>query len=182
MGKSPRLKGKTQSSARETIGTVGIKEILQLIRSGHTIQKRLVSAQRKKNEDTARKFSNLIFEGKVTQAVRMLSDDENQGMLPLTEQTLAQLKRKHPNPSGIRGETLLNGPIRQMDTAYFDCIDGNMIARATKMTNGSAGPSTTDGDFFQHILLHKNFKGAGQSLRDELGRFARLIATEVGVS
>ena len=154
------------------------KEILELLRSGRTIQKRRVSGQNTKKEDTARKFANLMFEGKVTHAVRMLTDEENQGVLPLTEETLAQLKEKHPTPAGIREETLLNGPIRQMDSSYFDCIDGNMIARATKKTNGSAGPSTTDADFFQHILLHKNFKGAGQSLREELARFSRLVATE----
>ena len=111
-------------------------------------------------------------------ACSLLSDDESQEVLPLTEETRAQLKKKHPAPAGIREGALLNGPIRHMDSSYFDCIDGNMISRATKMTKGSAGPSTTDGDFFQHILLHKNFKGAGQSLRDELARFARLIATE----
>ena len=75
------------------LGQWNRKEILELLQSGRTIQKRLVSGQNKKKEDTARKFANLMFEGKVTHALRMLSDDESQGVLPLTEETRAQLKK-----------------------------------------------------------------------------------------
>ena len=50
--------------------------------------------------------------------------------------------------------------------------------QAAKMTNGAAGPSTTDAEFFRRILVHKNFKGSGQDLRDEVATFARKIASE----
>ena len=53
-----------------------------------------------------------------------------------------------------------------------------MISRAAKWTKGAAGPSSTDADFFRFILLHKSFKSAGQELREESARFARIIASE----
>ena len=91
---------------------------------------------------------------------------------------MTQLKNKHPMPTGIRNETLLYGPIMKLDSSYFDLIDGNMIARAAKMTNGAAGPSTTDSDLFKNLLLHKKFKGEGQDLRDELAKSAHSLASE----
>ena len=46
------------------------------------------------------------------------------------------------------------------------------------MTNGGAGPSGTDSDFFQHIIMNKNFKGDGEKLRTELAKYARQICSE----
>ena len=46
------------------------------------------------------------------------------------------------------------------------------------MTNGAAGPSTTDTDFFKYLQLHKKFKGEGQDSRDKLAKFACSLASE----
>lgn len=124
-------------------------EIQELLQSGRSIQKRLIASQKKgKEEDTARKFSNLMFEGKVNAAVRMVCEQADKGVLPLNKDTLDQLKKKHPSPAGIMDKTLLFGPVRKIDPQYFHAIDGGMIFRAAKMTNGGAGPSGTNSDFF----------------------------------
>jgi hypothetical protein len=120
----------------------------------------------------------MMFEGKVTAAVRMLCEQENKGLLPLTDANKKLLQEKHPAPAGIADETLLHGPILEIDDSYFSGINSEMIFRAAKFTNGSAGPSQTDADFFKLILTHKNFKGEGQDLREEIAKFARLIATK----
>ena len=85
------------------------RDISELLRSGNTIQKRLVTSRKTKKEDVARRFSNLMFEGKVTAAVRMLCQAENKGVLPFSDETMTLLKKKHPCPTGIRSDTLLNG-------------------------------------------------------------------------
>ena len=121
------------------------REISELLQSGKSIQKRLLVSTRK-NNDAARTFANLVFEGRITAAVRMLNHEENKGVLPLSEETLTELKNKHPIQAGIREHALLNGPVRKFDSQYFDGINGNMIERAAKMTSGAAGPSTTDAE------------------------------------
>ena len=154
-------------------------EIQELLQSGRSIQKRLIASQKKgKEEDTARKFSNLMFEGKVNAAVRMVCEEADKGVLPLNKDTLDQLKKKHPSPAGIMEKTLLFGPVGKIYPQYFHAIDGGMIFRAAKMTNGGAGPSGTDSDFFQHIIMNKNFKGDGEKLRTELAKYARQICSE----
>ena len=66
----------------------------------------------------------------------MLNNEEHNGVLPLSDETLSELKLKHPIPAGIRDNTLLNGPVRKFDSQYFDGINGNMIERAAKMKMG----------------------------------------------
>ena len=85
------------------------RDISELLRSGNMIQKRLVTSRKTKKEDVARRFYNLMFEGKVTAAVRMLCQAENKGVLPFSDETMTLLKKKHPCPTDIRSDTLLNG-------------------------------------------------------------------------
>ena len=119
----------------------------------------------------------MMFEGKVNAAIRMLCESESGGVLPMSDETKAELKKKHPPPADIIPESLLNGPIAEVADSYFSKIDEGMILRATKLTKGAAGPSHTDGLFFRYILTHKNFKDAGKQLREEFAKFAKLIAT-----
>ena len=154
------------------------RDIKILLSQGSTIQRRLTKSVQKQRVDVARTFANLMFEGKVTAAVRMICDQESKGLLPLSDETLTQLKAKHPAPAGIADDTLLHGPIMEVDDTYFSGINGDLIFRAAKFTNGAAGPSQTDADFFKFILTHKNFKDEGKDLRDEIARFARLVATK----
>ena len=86
-------------------------EISELLQSGKSIQKRLLASTRK-NNDAARTFANLVFEGRITAAVRMLNHEENKGVLPLSEETLTELKNKHPIQAGIREHALLSGPVQ----------------------------------------------------------------------
>ena len=154
------------------------KDITKLLKEGRTIQRRLMKSVQKPTVDTARVFSKLMFEGKVTAAVRMLCEQDSKGVLPMSDETLAQLKKKHPEPAGLEAETLLHGPIAEVDDSYYNGINGDMIFRAAKFTNGGAGPTQTDADFFKLILTHKNFKDEGQALRNEIALFARKIASK----
>ena len=59
---------------------------------GKNVQKMLLNSSKNKTQDLARSFANNMFEGKVTAAVRILCDDNNNGVLPLSEETMTQLK------------------------------------------------------------------------------------------
>ena len=74
--------------------------------------------------------------------------------------------------------SLLFGPIEKIEESLFYNIYETMVFRAAKFTNGSAGPSQTDAEFFRFILTHKNFKEEGKKLRNEIAKFARLIASK----
>ena len=156
------------------------RDFTSLIRQARTIQSQVnKKSSRKKKPDTARVFANLMFEGKVSAAIRMLCDEDNRGVLELSEATKAELMKKHPPPSPIKCDSLLCGPLFQIDEIYFSKIDSEMIARSAKMTRGSAGPTETGADFFRHILTHRNFNIEGKKLREQAANFARRFETRI---
>ena len=177
----PSAKSKSEEHKKlleERLDLWGKREIIKLVKQGRIIQRRLVKSTQKTKVDVARVFSNLIFEGKITAAVRMLCEQDSKCVLPLSDETLVQLKKKHPDPAEHIDETLLYGPVSEVDSSYFDAINGEMIFRAAKYTKGSAGPSQTDAEFFKFILTHKKFRDESQDLRNEIARFARNVASK----
>ena len=157
------------------------RDFTSLIRQARTIQSQVNKKRScKKKPDTARVFANLMFEEKVSAAIRMLCDEDNRGVLELSEEKKAELMKKHPPPAPIKCDSLLCGPLFQIDEIYFSKIDSEMIARSAKMTRGSAGPTQTDADFFRHILTPRIFNIEGKKLREKLAaNFARRFATRI---
>jgi hypothetical protein len=155
------------------------REIDILVKEGKLIQKRLVASKIKKQEDNARTFANLMFHGKVTAAMRFLTncDDQKGGLVEMNDATIKELKMKHPPPAPLVEETLLFGPIEDVPVSYFDCINEDLIHRAANYTRGSCGPSHMDADHFRFLLTSKYFKHAGTNLRTQIAKLARILAT-----
>ena len=52
-----------------------------------------------------------MLEGQINAALRFVSESSSGGVLPLTDDVMAQLKEKHPNPQPTKLGSLLFGPI-----------------------------------------------------------------------
>ena len=150
-------------------------EVMRVFKSARMIQWKLVTSKRKPVDET-RKFSQLMFEGKVRQAMRMLTE-EDKGVLKLDPETKHLLEKKHPPPAPVRADSLLHGPMEVPDPEFFSEITGHMVARAARMMQGAAGPTTTDAEFFKRILTNKTFKKERLELCQEIARFAKTYAT-----
>ena len=112
-------------------------------------------------------------------ALTFLTHSSDQGVLPVTDEVLNDLKMKHPAPAPIQPNILLNGPLEQVPTNYFDSIDEATIRKASKMTNGAAGPSQFDADQYRRILCSKTFKTEGKDLREQIAILARNVASNL---
>eukprot|EP00116_Pleurobrachia_bachei_P006387 sb/3466649/ len=110
--------------------------VMEIFKFGKIIQWKLSTSQRKP-VDESRKFSQLMFEGKIRQAMRMLTNDENNGVLNLTPETKHLLELKHPPPAPVRADSLLHGPLDIPNPEFFSDITGHMVARAARMTQDS---------------------------------------------
>ena len=114
------------------------RDFTSLIHQERTIQSQVnKKSSLKKKPDTTRVFAKLMFEVKVSAAIRMLCDENNRGVLGLSEETKTELMKKHPPPAPIKGDSLLCGPLLEIDVIDFSKIDSEMTA---KMKRGSAGP------------------------------------------
>ena len=150
-----------------------------LIREGRHIQKRLASSRKRSTKDSARIFSKLKFQGKINAALKLLSDDWDYGILPADENTLIELKLKHPSPSPIHDESLFQGPIERVHANYFGSLDEAMIKNSARLTKGSAGPSGLDSEHYKTIFLSRKNKNESKNLREQIALFAKKIATTI---
>jgi len=164
-------------------------DINDLVLEGRAIQRRLQEKKRttKKQEQTARVFAQLLAEGKVTAALRLLDRDDSGLVLPLDQ----PLDKDDPTSKTVREELeSKHPPARQADPsallptangwpthpAIFNGINGTMIKQCTLRSSGSAGPSGLDAPAWQRLCT--TFKGASTALCDALASVARRLASE----
>ena len=121
-----------------------------------------------------------MLRGKVNTALRLLDEQSFGGVLSLTEETLQDLRKKHPvakegNPSDAGwGYTFCR-------SSFFANIDKSMLAKAAMNTNGAAGTSGLDAVRWSNILVFCNYGGAGKDLRSSPATIARHLATKISV-
>ena len=122
-------------------------------------------------DDTSKVFAKLVFQGKLSAAIKLLDSESSTGLLNLTLEVLEGLKEKHPEAAHIADESLLYGPIDYISPGVFDLIEDKMIFNAATKTKGSAGPSGVDAELYRRILCSKNFKAEGKVLREQIAVF-----------
>ena len=126
-------------------------DLKDLILEGRTIQQRIpkptTKSSRKYQENLARSFANLIFEGNTKATIRLLTDNPQAGTLRLDDQIEPNrtvrdvLKDKHPPGQPVSPEVIVNHDPPEIHPIVFDQIDASLIRSTALRTTGSAGPS-----------------------------------------
>ena len=141
----------------------------------------------------ARGFNRLMLQGKVRQAVNLISNANRRGLLntdtliPVGEDkdgniqwktTNEILMEKHP-PECIPSDDILlqnrNCDKSHYDPIIFERITGNLIREAATKIQGSAGPSGVDAYLWRRFCL--SFKTASTELCNALAGVARRLCT-----
>ena len=79
--------------------------------------------------------------GNVSNAMKLLTDNMQNGILPLNQKTLNQLKQKHSQSKGAGLDVLLTDTPKQVHPIKFEATDGDLVKGAAVRTRGGAGPS-----------------------------------------
>ena len=83
-------------------------------------------------------FTKLVLEGQINSALRFLSESTSGGVLPLTDEVMAQLQLKQSNPQPAKSGSLLFGPIDdEFPKSSYSGINGEMVRQAALRTQGS---------------------------------------------
>ena len=84
---------------------------MNLLHEGKTIQERLKISEKCINiEKISLKFKSVISKGNVNGALKLLTQNMSNGILPLNDKTLTMLKQKHQEANEPPQEVLLQGP------------------------------------------------------------------------
>ena len=164
-------------------------DINNLIIEGRTIQQRLKKIYTHigsdKEQQSIRRFTKLMLQGKVKAALRTLTDEANGGPLPMDAQVTTEgqpnttvrdeLLKKHPAGQPAYPEILLPLTTPATHPVVFDCLDGGVIRSAALRTHGSAGPSGVDAVGWRRLCT--SFQNASSELCNSLAMVARKLCT-----
>ena len=82
----------------------------ELLHEASTIQAKLPTNLKGLNEERLAKiFAKLELEGKINAAMKLLDQHSNRGVLPLSQSTINEVKRKHPEASEADPSLLIDG-------------------------------------------------------------------------
>ena len=152
--------------------------IMDLVKEGRIIQERIRSSCQRVSKDYAKIFANLMMQGRVSSTLKIFTSDPCVGVHKINDDVINALKQKHPKPSPIIENTLLNGPVNEVLPCYFDNIDEEMLSKASSLTKGAGGPSQLDAMQYHHLLSSRKYKVENQELRPQIAILARKLATE----
>ena len=147
--------------------------IRELLREGETIQERLHPVNQNPDiSKTSQKLRRLMQIGNANGALKLLTDNMSNGILPLNNKTFMLLEEKHPESREASIDVMFQGPLERIHSIAFESIDEAMILRATTDTKGGSGPSGMDADGWRRIIASSQFRTASLDLRKA---FAELI-------
>ena len=96
------------------------------------------------DEHIAKTFSKLMLQGKVNAAMRLLDKQESLGVAELTEATLNDLRKLHPEAQPATEDTLMKGPKPYFDKILFGNIDETSITKAKTVYRRNKRRKKTD--------------------------------------
>ena len=153
-----QIKAKRSFFLSRAASTILVRGGLNLLLEGRTLQNHLPKPNASKNGSTnlARTFLNLMFQGKTSAALQLLTQNGNGGVLHVNDpvhqsdsesQTVLDiLKSKHPQAQPASPDTILwnSSKAPQIHPVICDQINASSIRSADLRTKGAAGPSGID--------------------------------------
>ena len=151
--------------------------ILELLKEGKTIQDRLKFPKQiaKSTKAISQKFIERMSKGNINGAIKLLSDNMVDGIVPLNDDTLEILRQKHPDQTQAEDEVLLPDEPIEIHPVIFDEIDADAIRQAAVRTKGGSGPSGMDGDGWRRLLTSKQYGQESTDLCKAIARFGRTL-------
>ena len=155
-------------------------KIMDILSECREIQKRLISTKKKDDPDHALKiFTKLMFEGKVSSALKWLSDKAKCGILDGSNRmVIAELKKKHPESKPCHPEFLLPASNHKVEDVIYDEISATVIQKITQNMNGSGGPTLVDADVWRR-MCSKLFGASSDGLCQAIALVARKLYTDL---
>ena len=122
-------------------------ELTELFIQSETMQKSLSDSKSIKTvAQLCKRLKNYMKESNINAAVKLLSNNMQDWILPLNNEALNKLKEKHPKSKNTSNNILLTGVPQDVHPTMFASIDDEMIRKAAIKTKGGSAPSTMDAD------------------------------------
>ena len=146
---------------------------MELLKKAETTQKDLrVSNTPSTIAEISKKFTREMRKANINSAMKLLADNIQNGILPLNDQTLYQIKQKYPHGKDAYPEVLLPDLPEEIHAIKFHSSDAESVKKAILKTKDAAGSSGLDADGWKRILTSNQF---GNSSNDLYKTFTEVI-------
>ena len=116
-------------------------DLLQLFKETGTIQKGIKDSTKPKSiAQLSKKFVEHMNKGNINSAIKLLSNNMENDVLPLNDTTLNLLKQKHPCLSEADKDFLFDDIPQSIHKTKYECIDAEVIRNTALRTKGWSGP------------------------------------------
>ena len=158
-------------------------DLIEQFREGETIQQSLKSINSKKTiAAISKQFAEQMQKGHVNGAMKLLTNNMQNGILPLNDTTFNQLKLKHPEANKADEMVLLPDLRIKVHPVKFESIDAELVRKAAIKTRGGSGPSGMDADGWRRMLTSKSFSKASSDLCKAFGEVIKSLCVEENLS
>ena len=106
------------------------------------------------------------------------STHDGGGVLPLSDDVMAQLREEHPSAQEVRLGSLLFGPVQDVPDSIYQQKNGEMVWNAAVQTKCSGSPSRVDANGFRRILASKSYKKSVTDVCAAIAAMTRRLCTE----
>ena len=131
----------------------------------------------KDDSSLASKFSCLMFNGKVKDALRLLSSESQGNVLHLNSDVLSSLINKHPKKQPPDLTALIDSPPGDLShPIMFDQMDAIRVCRIALKLHEAAGPSGLDASAWKRMCT--SFQVVSDDLCEALSTVSRRLCTE----
>ena len=146
---------------------------------GKTIQKSLSDSKSVKTiAELSKKFKRYMKRGNISAAVKLLTNNMHDGILPLTNEALNKLREKHSTSKNANNDVFLTGVPQDVHPIMFASIHEEIIRKAAIKAKGESGLLAMDADGWSRILCSNNFGDANIDLTNVIANFIKKICTE----
>ena len=177
---TPKSKAKDHTEAlKRRMGLWEKGKLDELFFEAISIQRRLKNTQKSTTiESIAKRFSAHMMNGRVSAAIKLLSEESDNGILPINDDTMKLLHEKHPNAVEPEPIAMMPGIIQPVHPSVFEQINGEMIQKIAGRTKGGAGPSGMNADDWSRILASNKYALASSDCREAIALMTRTMCSE----
>eukprot|EP00794_Sanderia_malayensis_P000835 gene836-131_t len=158
-------------------------DIKELVHEAETIENQLLFNGNKTSiADISNSFRNFIMKGEINSALRLLSDNMQNGILPLDTKTLNLLKKKHPPPENPDPSLSFKDSPEKVHPIRFESITAESIKTAAAKTKGGSGSGGLDAVGWRRILTAKSFGKSSDDLCTAIALMSRKLCRDTLLS
>ena len=127
----------------------------------------------------SKKFVKKMQSGNINGAIKLLSNNMENGVLPLNEDTLDLLYKKHPDASRASNSVLLSDQPTETHPIRYEEINADATKQAALKTKGGSGPSGMDSEGWRRILTTRYFGQHSTDLSASLAEMTKALCTKL---